>query len=170
MFKYIVGIDPGKTGGLCLLDKNGGIIEKGSMDQKTKEFDPGELFAKFTYMEDIIGEDPCMVILEKPSAFPGQGVTSMFKLGMAYGYAHMAIVAMGWSYELVHPRTWTRIMHRGADSKLKGKEKSSIVITRLFPKEDFKRTPKCSVPHDGIIDAALLAYYGYLKYNKGQLL
>ena len=53
-------------------------------------------------------------------------------------------------------------MHKGIASKMKAKEKSKLAYRRLFPALDLKKTDGCKVPHDGFIDALLIAEYGRL--------
>ena len=49
-------------------------------------------------------------------------------------------------------------MFRGLP-KGKTKDLSRQKAKQLFPKEDFRRTPKCKKAHDGMCDALCLAEY-----------
>ena len=165
MYKYFIGIDPGKSGGISLISNDGELIYKAPFDQTTKEYDPNILFGIFTQINSIVGIGPVMAVIEKVSAMPGQGVSSMFKFGTMYGFIRMAVVAMGWSYELIAPRTWTKELHKGVDQNTQPKERSIIISSRLFPEQDFRKSQRSSTPHTGMVDATLLAYYGYLKHR-----
>jgi hypothetical protein len=44
-----------------------------------------------------------------------------------------------------------------------------MALNRLFPKEDFRATPKSRTPHEGLMDAALMAEFGRREmYVKGE--
>lgn len=62
-------------------------------------------------------------------------------------------------YVVVPPQTWQKEMLAGMP---KGDTKTSgiLVAQRLWPDEPFRRTERCTTPHDGMTDAALIAEFG----------
>ena len=101
-----------------------------------------------------------LAIIEKVSAMPGQGVTSMFRFGYAAGFCLGVVTGLGIRTEMVTPRAWKKEMKVG-----KEKDQARQIITDLYPfnVDDFKR--KKDVDR---AEAALLAVYG-LRTNGAQV-
>lgn len=158
----IVGIDPGLTGAFCFM----------SFSPTTKKVTE-VLFEKMF----IIGREPDFksltaifnemcgvrhIFLEKVSAMPHQGVSSVFKFGRVVG----ALQALAASIEVpltqVSPQTWQREIHEGI-SKVDvflPKARSLIAAQRLFPQLNLLASEKSKKPHKGYVDALLIAEYG----------
>lgn len=144
----IVGIDPGKSGGIALL--NGTRAEGDVMPVIGKEVDGHEV------ARVLAAASPDLVVIEKVSAMPGQGVTSMFNFGAGYGRLLGVCDALGIPYRLVTPQAWKKRVLAGT---ARDKHAAIAFVKRAFP--TIEMTPgKRSVPHDGIADAACLAEYG----------
>lgn len=158
-----VGIDPGRDGALAVVADDGKILWCQAFPLVENTLEPGPLFEMFQEIEE--SWDGIYAFVEKATAMKGQGVSSTFKFGTNYGFARMAVAALGWKYELVHSSRWTKVMHAGVDSKLDSKKKSGIAVQRLFPKDNFLATERSRKPHKGIVDAVLIAEYGRRKLN-----
>ncbi len=157
----IVGIDPGKTGALAVINDEGELVSRQPFPLVEGTLEPGPVFQMFQEVADCWQfQNSIYAFIEKATAMKGQGVSSTFKFGMNYGFVRMAVAAMGWKHELVHSSRWTKVMHTGVDSKLESKKKSGIAIQRLFPGESFLTTERSKKPHEGVVDAVLIAEYG----------
>jgi crossover junction endodeoxyribonuclease RuvC len=91
-------------------------------------------------------------VVELVNAMPGQGVTSMFAFGHAFGLACGVLAGMGIPCELITPAKWKR------DLKVNpGKDGSRLMAMTLWPEHagEFKR-----VKDDGRAEAALIAKWG----------
>jgi len=101
--------------------------------------------------------DPRHVIVEKVSAMPGQGVTSMFSFGRSLGIIEGIIAAYNIPVTYVTPGVWTKGIGRGA-----GKDASRARACELYPahQKQFAR-----VKDDGRADAVLIGAW-WLKANK----
>jgi hypothetical protein len=95
---------------------------------------------------------PTLAVIERVSAMPGQGVTSMFNFGRSYGDVRGVIGAMEVPLHFVTPQKWKK--HFGLSSD---KEQSRLRAIRMFPAvaDSFKRKKD-----DGRAEAALIALYG----------
>ena len=63
----------------------------------------------------------------------------------------------------VHPLTWHKaVLGKARMDRVESKRLAEAKALELFTGHAFKRTKRCIKNHDGMIDAALLAYYGYL--------
>lgn len=144
-----IGIDPGKKGALAIIHPDGttSAIPFSEDGYKTKI--------------GLLRYEDCFCIMERVSAMPGQGVTSMFNFGQNFGYIRGLLEANNVPYELVLPQKWKR--HFGVT----GDKNSSIgVCRRLFPGQSLKRTDKCRKDDDGLAEALLMAEYGRRIYGK----
>jgi len=149
-------VDPGLTGGLCLLTMKGEIALLTKMPFAVKEIDLLELFRYFKLHAPKIEK----VFIERSQAFPGMSAAAQFSVGKSFAYVEAMVVANGLPYELVPPSVWTKAIHKGVTPKLKSKEKSLIVAKRLYPGiAEICTTPRGKLL-DGLIDALLIARYG----------
>jgi crossover junction endodeoxyribonuclease RuvC len=100
---------------------------------------------------------PEHVIVEKVSAMPGQGVTSMFSFGRSFGLIEGIVGAFEIPATYVMPSVWTKGIGRGA-----GKDASRARACELYPvwEKSFAR-----VKDDGRADAVLIGAW-FLKGNK----
>lgn len=127
-----VGIDPGLTGAVAFL-RNGEYVAlfdipttlKGSGSVK-QEVEPGGL--KRMFLERLEGREDVAIALERVSAMPGQGSSSVFSFGDTYGCCRSVASLTGYPLYLVTPTTWKKHFGLGRD-----KEESRALATRLFP-------------------------------------
>ena len=158
--KYVIGIDPGFSGGICILDTKGNIVEVFLMPTLKLKSKTG---TKLEYdLRKIAGlfelYPPKMVGLEIQQAFPGQGSVSMFKIGRGFGLLEGMLVGLKAPYTLIKPRSWQSKMFEGQPPD-DSKSLSKMVAQRIWPNTDFRKTPRCSDCHDGLTDASLMAEY-----------
>ena len=148
MTNTVIGIDPGRKGGIALLSptRNVGIL--------------------LPYVDDtlvcsqilriLVKYKPDLVVLEKVHAMPGQGVTSMFNFGKNYGELLGTIKCSGLDYQLVDPRQWKKVILANTN---KDKEAAINFCTTTYPEINLTPNRK-RTPQDGIADAVCLAAYG----------
>jgi len=150
----VIGIDPGISGAVMALDKNGKIYNGFDIpvikDGKRNTIDIDKFRHNWIDFKGVF----CHVMLEKAQAMPGQGVVSVFNYGKAYGIILGLIAGFNTPYTLVHPRTWKAVMLR--DMNKQSKDASRLRAKQLWPvgnwfdrKQDEHRA-----------EAALLAEYG----------
>lgn len=154
-----IGIDPGLSGAIAVIEEdplgNLGVLTYAMptfRDGKKNYVDPVVLTR---ILSEVRGEPK--VLMEKVSARPGQGVTSMFSFGESYGTAKGVIGCLGYPLELVAPQTWKRQVL--SDYDYKGRKAASIEWCRdKFPDVDLRKNERCRTDHDGIADALCLAW------------
>lgn len=158
----ICGIDPGKKGGAVIIDSSGTVVAKSTMFIANKtEFDP-VAYSSFL-KNDAYTVDH--VLVEKVSAMPGNGNVSMFNFGQAFMFCQLVPKMLQIPLTLVTPQGWQKVMHVGIDKTLDPKQRSLIAISRLFPTIDLRASSRCTVQHDGLVDALLLAEWGRRTLN-----
>lgn len=99
------------------------------------------------------------LVVERVNAMPGQGVSSMFKFGRAYGTILGVAAALGIETELVTPVQWKRAYALPG----KDKEKARELATRLYPKLDGLSRKK----DHGRAEALLLARWWLTRRTRG---
>lgn len=163
----ITGIDPGKKGAIVILDDHGKVLEMTPMPLLKDEMDPWTIYDTLNLLLRIESRHSVSVFLEKAQAFRGQGVSSTFNYGVGFGFIQMAVVALQLPYTLVTPQKWQKVMFQGTDSSLEPKARAAIAATRLAGMS-FKATERSKKPHEGMVDAYLIARWGLRELNGGK--
>ncbi|TLM63593.1 MAG: Holliday junction endonuclease [Deltaproteobacteria bacterium] len=148
--KHYLGIDPGKNGGLCVVDSNGTALECTRMPDGTARIIDWLLHARERYPNLVM-------IAELAQAMPKQGVTSTFRYARHFATFEVAAILLRTPYVEVRPAVWKKAM--GLNQK---KTDSIAACRRLFPTVEL--IPKgCRTEHDGIAEALLIAEWGRRK-------
>lgn len=154
----VMSIDPGLSGAIAVFE-GGALIE--IIDMPTHELTRNGKAKRQISASALAGiftqHDPRHVIVEKVSAMPGQGVTSMFSFGRSLGIIEGIIAAYNIPATYVMPSVWTKAIGRGA-----GKDASRARACELYPshQKQFAR-----VKDDGRADAVLIGTW-FLKGQK----
>lgn len=145
MSKLVMGIDPGKGGGIAVVDA-----------ETLELVDVVALPDTITDINDFIEsyKEAHSVYIETVHSMPKQGVASTFTFGMYYGYVKMAAVAHKIRSIDVLPTKWQQklgVKSKKDESYSEHKSRLKGLAQQLFPKA--KVTLKNA-------DALLIAYYG----------
>lgn len=154
-----IGIDPGKKGGICIIE---GQQIRELVSTPTVKKGKTKLAYNTHAMAEILRvawltKRVAMVALEKVHAMPKQGVSSTFDFGRGYGLWEGMITMLGLPLITPPPATWMKTMHAGIPGD-DSKGRSVIAAQRLLPGIDLTPGRK-KKPDDGLADAALLAIY-----------
>jgi len=148
MYDNYIGIDPGQSGGLCIISKSVDVIK-----MPDTESDIWDWF-------DTASKLNCFAVIEKVHSMPGQGVASTFKFGQGYGTLRMALIAAKIPFEEIPPRSWQKKMgivpKAKTESKTDFKNRLKGKAQQLFP--EIKMTLS-------ICDAVLIAEYNRRNKN-----
>ena len=148
MSKVTIGIDPGINGALAVI--NGTEVFSMTFTDATI----GNVVKEAV---EIVRSEPnrsLVVYIESVHAFPGQGVSSCFKFGRAYGEALGALDALEAPYRLVSPMKWQKTII-GIPKKKDG----ATAHKRALKMEAQRRFPQCK-PTLKTCDALLIADWG----------
>ena len=110
---------------------------------------------------------PCQICKSPPRRLAG-GATQNFKFGENFGVIKGVIGALKLPLHLVTPQNRQKVMHAGVSPELDPKQRSRVAAMRLFPGVDFRKSARCKNPHDGLIDATLIAAYGLRRMHGGR--
>lgn len=176
----VAGIDPGNSGGIAVIrdgvvvetmkmpltDEDGPVVRKRKGKATKVQMKVIDTVAVY---ELLVKWQVDRIYIERVAAMPGQGVTSMFTFGQAYGrllaaaQIHCGEARDGLPRYVVKvsPRVWQKIMFEGISKETLDTKKASVeVAARLHP-EAVLRDTRSRVDHHGISDAVCLAHYGY---------
>ncbi len=133
-----LGIDPGISGAMVLVDQYGKYIDHTRGDRTDKD--------QSNWLKKV-ASDILLAYIEKVHSYPGQGVVSTFKFGMSFGFLKGILAYSDISYEFVTPIKWQTVMQcrTGGDKN----------ITRGKAQQMF---PNIKVIH-AFADALLIAEY-----------
>lgn len=157
MSLLFIGIDNGIDGGLCALGPLGdviGYIKMPVLKRKVNEIDI-LLMKRWIYEISGFKADECRIIIEEPGGSKSaRAATSMAR---SFGSIRGALAWGHLIYRPITPQSWQSKMLGKTEGQ--SKKLARQLAWKLWPGEDFI-PPKCRTPHDGIIDAALIAEYG----------
>lgn len=159
-YASFIGIDPGLTGGIVVLDPAGRVAHKQAVSRRADgELDVGGMRELAAFASGPAGGPPLLVV-EHVWAFSGQGVSSSFTFGKVTGVATGAAEAyLGVPARKAAPRTWQRaVLGPCGDTKAAARE----FVVRRWPGESFRATDRSRRPHPGLVDAACIAEYARL--------
>lgn len=159
----IIGIDPGKTGGVAVINDKGETLHTEVMG------DSGWFIKFIKWVRQQWHEQEIFVYLEKAQPVHGNGLVSMFSYADHFGELKGILKTLEMPFELIPPQTWTKEMHIGASLKFRAKDKSRQIAQRLFPLVDLTDPDKPSSKkiHEGIMDARIIAEYGRRRQSRG---
>ena len=141
--KSILGIDPGKNGGVAVINRNGKVIAS----RCPSDNDPvkmAKIIRKMTRRYKKIE-----VVVENVWAFPGDSAMTSFKFGTNFGIWLGILGTMGLPYRKVTPQTWQKAYH--PLSKIKKERKNEL---KIIAKDFYKKATLCTA------DAILIAVWG----------
>lgn len=158
MTAYVVGVDPGLTGALALIGQPGliavadiPVMAKGAGAGRVKsEVNPAGLAQ---LLRDWLNGhfDDVMVVIERVSAMPGQGVAGVFSLGDTLGCIRGVACGLRLPIAFVSPQKWKKHYGLPAD-----KELARARAIQLYPEAALSRKKD-----HGRSEAILLARYGW---------
>lgn len=164
----IVGVDCGLGGALVLLEDGQPTfrttmpvveIEKHSKTSKSGKKIKRE-YLEAEIVRFLKAANPDHVVIERQSAMPGQGGTSMLSIGIGFGIIRGICAGLQLPFSLVQPVVWQRAV-LGSTT---GGDKSKVLLfcNRRWPKVSWIPSDRARTPHDGLCDAAVIALHGYL--------
>jgi len=143
--EIVVGIDPGKNGGIAVIGEYGTYANK--MPETLQDL--WDMIEEIGFGDGCAPEScSCRAYIEQVHSSPQMGVKSAFTFGNGFGHLEMALTAAGIPFERVRPQVWQKAM--GCMTK-GDKNVSKRRSQELFP--------QIKVNH-AIADALLIAAYG----------
>jgi hypothetical protein len=147
----IAGIDPGRDGGIAVLDENAEIIALKLL--------------RTVIVKQFLLELGCKILwIEKAQPMGGESAKAMFNYGREYGYLLGTLAGTGIDVNFVPPAVWTAKLHqKSAVAMTHKKAASEYAAKQIWPHETFLASDRCRKAHDGLFEAALIAYFGHMS-------
>jgi hypothetical protein len=158
-----IGIDNGVSGAIVALSESHGriIAMTPTPIKKSRKGNEVDMRAVFRWLsEELPGfQNGCFVIEEPNNAQTKSTAASM--AGSFHAFRGMFEVKF-YRWHRVTPQEWQKKMLPGCaagDTKPRARAKAA----ELWPEETFLANGKSKKPHEGLIDAALIAEYGRIS-------
>ena len=182
----IIGVDPGKNGGIVALSDLRNVIWRHVTPLVGTDIDWYKI-AELIRVPDT--HDKPHVFIEHVHAMHGVAAATTFTFGGCFEGTKALCYALQTPFTLVQPKAWQKLMWAGVPEQRKPPKKltkkeliqrargekvrtpkvigaintkamSAVAVARLFPGVDLRGTPASTTQHDGLIDALLIAEYG----------
>jgi hypothetical protein len=141
-----LGIDPGQSGGLAILEEDGSVVLVEKMPET--ERDTAEILAEFVPRVRF-------ALIEAVHSMPKQGVSSSFKFGRSYGFLRGLLIGLRLTFDEARPQEWQRGM-----SCLSGGDKN---VTKAKAQQLF---PELKITH-ATADCLLIAEFCRRTFGAG---
>ena len=159
-----IGIDNGISGGIALVDETSGQLMTAIAmpTKKARAGDEVDIRAIHIWLSEVTGGNlsNAVYILEEPggskSAKAAKSMAGSFHAMRGFFEAKLL------RWERITPSQWQKVMLPGCKAG-ETKPRALSRVAELWPEESFLATERSRVPHDGMIDAALIAEYGRRK-------
>jgi crossover junction endodeoxyribonuclease RuvC len=159
----IIGIDPGKKGGVVALDITGRptATEWTAADHPDEGYVAGKAYnvRRMVQVLEEIAErgEVALVVLERQQARPIEGRSSCLTTGYGWGLWSGIVHALRLPLLDVSSARWTRSMYAGLQGE--GKARSIALVGARLPELSLTWGRRRK-PHDGLSDAGCLALFG----------
>ena len=151
----IVGIDPGLSGAIAILEDNKvlslfdmPVMSEGKKNKK--QLNSAQLVN--ILRENILNSEDIAVVVEQVNAMPGQGVTSMFNFGQTFGAIKGVSAALNLPIFFVRPSKWKKHFELINSSK----DSSRTKVIEMYPSLSRQLSKKKDVNKS---DAILIARF-----------
>lgn len=154
--KCVVGIDNGLCGGIAILSQHhGAIVAKRVMPTRERN---GKREVDVAALRDwlcgSLGGDflTSVFVVEEPVG--SKSLNAAKSMASSFHAVRGMLETKGATWHAIKPRTWqSAMLANSGDTKA-----DALIYAELrWPDESWLRTPRCTTPHDGMIDAAIIA-------------
>ena len=167
MSRVYVGIDIGKEGAIAAI--SGDTIATWPMPKIKTELDYRALSTLVSQL--CSNDDKPHVVFEKLGVIFGSSKQTAFSMGYQSGAVEMACIGLSIPYAKIPAKEWQKRMFTGVDeitkagtSKRDTKAMALVAAKRLYPNVKLTLGDRSNRPHDGAVDALLMAGYAQIMY------
>lgn len=179
MIKHYIGCDPGKNGGIVVIDNNGNFVSKYIIPKVGDDIDIQSFYQIFEEIKNNAAKINALlhVCIEQVHSIFGTSSKSNFTFGYVVGVLETLVVANKLPYSKIAPKEWQKNIwlqseierepskkvknKKGVETiklgKIKTKVTSLKAAKRLFPNVDLRATDRSRIPHDGLVDSLCIA-------------
>ena len=146
--KTVIGIDPGFSGGIAVMDEAHKVTEVANMPETPMDI--------LDFLRKYVSEDTVVYMEDVGKGMPGQSSSATAKFARHNGHLEMALLALGLPTVKCTPQKWQKVYQLGKSTdhdKNTWKNTLKAKAQELFPNLGKKVTLKTA-------DALLIALYG----------
>lgn len=185
MKEIFIGIDPGKSGFICIYNpllkkhtfyempyhkvETGEFLKSGKPKMKS-EFNPQGLVDIVYKISSDFNEYKKFVCIEEVIGRQGWSAQNNFNFGYTAGMQKLMMLFLRTEVVMVRPQRWQGVMYKGYDKVMKPsstgktmihdtKATSALVSKDMAPEIDFRKTERSKNIDDNKTDAFLLCEY-----------
>lgn len=168
MTPTICAIDPGNEGAIAVLDGDSVILEPMPQDARGRP-DLVELKRLLTHYVPRATR----VYLELAGVRPGEAPQRVAVQWRNFGRIEGILTAFGTPVVTIRGDQWGPAYEHGVTETDRKKRYKAIkkarreIASRLYPGIDLRKNAQCEVPHEGLVDALLIADWG-MKQTQGE--
>lgn len=159
--RLFIGIDPGQTGGIAIINQDHKVESVIPMPLADKELDLEAIRSHLMWVKHEHKDCDMLACIEKVSSMPGQGVVSVFKFGYGTGCIHGVLAGLKIPRHIVTPQAWQKFVLEGLSRGDKGIAIS--FVNRIYPEISLLPTERSKKPSSGMADAICIARYASFK-------
>lgn len=167
---WVLGIDPGLKGGFAALTLDEDDLTVRTADGVNGYLGPRAVLERGypAALSDFATEmegPPVLTVIEAVQLRPHQGLHAQARAAYGIGVIVGAVASRGWAFEQPTPAHWHQLL--GIPAAEDPKQAVFAWCARRLPQLDLRLDGR-KKPHDGVADAAALAYYGRLILRGGR--
>ena len=153
-----IGGDNGISGALAAINKNSRIISILPMPvQKARKGNEINILAVWQWMEPLLhGEQNFSITIEEPGG--SKSAQAAASMSGSFHTLRALCALKGLRWHRITPQSWQRVMLPNC-TKGDTKPRALAAARALWPDHSFLATERSKVPHDGIVDAVLIAEF-----------
>jgi hypothetical protein len=167
----VIGVDTGRHGAFVALNGQGRIVHKAVFTEGKNGID---FHAYIAGLRSIATPDTIAYVEEVHAIF-NSSAGSTFKFGRNFQLALDGLMAAGITLKLITPKAWQKELFAGLTpiykpktDKLHTKAMAAKVALKHHELKHLLNTTRSKKPHEGLVDAALIARYGLIKEREIQ--
>lgn len=156
--KYI-GCDPGKDGGLVIINDEMELVFKSKFPMIGSDYD-------IKAMDDLfkeISQESCHMVIEDVHAIAGGSAKANWSFSRGKAILEVLAIVNEIPFTMVKPKEWQKVIHQGIPKQAKAKDMTLMAIQRLYPDFDLRKSERSIKPDEGIYDALAMAHYCKVK-------
>lgn len=159
--KTYLGIDNGVTGALAWINGLGSLIQWWPIPiQKARKGNEIDVLSLKRLIQDAsINPADTMVVIEEPGG--SKSARAATSMAGSFHALRATFVLLGFPVSRITPQEWQKAILRCAPGDTK--KVAETTARQLWPEEQWLATGKCCKPHEGGVDAALIAHYAKTK-------
>ena len=155
-----IGIDNGISGALAAISPHSRIVSVLPMPTlKARKGNEIDVQAVWQWL-DSLGRDKLTVTIEEPGG--SKSANACASMAGSFHALRAICVLKGLRWHRITPQAWQKEMLPGCKAG-DTKPRALALARQLWPHEAFLASERCKVPHDGIIDSALIGEWSRRK-------